>query len=97
MSRGPVSEGAVFLGIENEPAPVMALGEGVETTLTRRLIGPCDAYACLGPLRFIQPKQHHRRVEILADTNARSTARRLAREYAGLGLPVYDARPKGRS
>ena len=30
MSRGPVSEGAVFLGIENEAASVMALGEGVE-------------------------------------------------------------------
>src|SRR5215469_8194869 len=89
MSRGPVSEGAVFLGIENEAASVMALGEGVETTLTRRLVGPCDAYACLGPLRFIHPKQHHRRVEILADTNARSTARRLAREYARLGVPAY--------
>src|SRR5215471_2067123 len=89
MSRGPVSEGAVFLGIENEAASVMALGEGGETTLTRRLVGPCDAYACLGPLRFIHPKQHHRRVEILADTNARSTARRLAREYAQLGLPAY--------
>jgi hypothetical protein len=67
----------------------MALGEGLETTLSRRLVGPCDAYACLGSLRFIQPKRHHRRVEILADTNARSTARRLAREYAQLGLPAY--------
>jgi P4 family phage/plasmid primase-like protien len=89
MSRGPVSEGAVFLGIENEAASVMALGEGVETALTRRVVGPCDAYACLGVLRLINPKQHHRRVEILADTNARSTARRLAREYAQLGLPAY--------
>lgn len=89
MSREPVSEGAVFLRIENEAASVTALGEGLETTLSRRLVGPWDAYACLGSLRFIQPKRHHRRVEILTDTNARSTARRLAREYAQLGLPAY--------
>ena len=89
MSRGPVSEGSVFLGLEGEASPTLVIGEGVETTMTRRRIGPCDAHACLGQVRFIEPRQHHRRVEILADTNSRGAARRLAREYARRGLPAY--------
>jgi len=74
MSRGPVSEGSVFLGLEGEASPTLVIGEGVETTMTRRRIGPCDAHACLGQVRFIEPRQHHRRVEILADTNSRGAA-----------------------
>ena len=89
MSRGPISEGSVFLGIENEVSPTLVIGEGLETTMTRRCIGPCDAHACVGQVRFIEPRRHHRRVEILADTNSRSVTRRLAREYAKLGLPAY--------
>jgi len=46
MSRGPISEGSVFLGIENEVSPTLVIGEGLETTMTRRCIGPCDAHAC---------------------------------------------------
>jgi hypothetical protein len=88
-SRGPVSEGAVFLGSTEEQSPTLILGEGTETVLTRCLIGPCDAYACLGAIRFIEPKPHHRRVEILADTNAREAARRLIREYTKRGLSTY--------
>jgi phage/plasmid-associated DNA primase len=83
LSRGPIGEGSVFLGNPQEPAATLVIGEGVETTLTRSLIGPCDAHACLGALRFIEPRPQHRRVEILADTDKRDAARRLARRYAG--------------
>jgi phage/plasmid-associated DNA primase len=88
-SRGPVGEGAVFLGSPDDPAPTLVLGEGVETVLTRCLVGPCDAYACLGMIRFIEPKRHHRRVEILADTDQRASARRLARDYAKRNFATY--------
>jgi phage/plasmid-associated DNA primase len=88
-SRGPVGEGAVFLGSPDAPAPTLVLGEGVETVLTRCLVGPCDAYACLGMIRFIEPKRHHRRVEILADTDQRASARRLARDYAKRNFATY--------
>src|SRR5207248_179875 len=89
MSRGPVSEGSVFLGMEGETSPTLVIGEGVETTMVRCRIGPCDAHACLGQVRFIERRRHHRRVEILADTDRRGAARRLAREYAMLDLPAY--------
>jgi phage/plasmid-associated DNA primase len=89
MSRGPVHEGAVYLGTAGETPQVLVIGEGVETVLSRRQIGPCDAYACLGAVRFIAPKPHHRRIEILADTNSRADCRRLARDYARLGQAVY--------
>ena len=65
-SRGPVQEGAVLLVDPNETPAVLAIAEGVETGLTRRLVGPVDLYACVGPLRFIPPRPYHRRVEILA-------------------------------
>jgi hypothetical protein len=89
MSRGPVGEGAVFLGDANETPPVLAIAEGIETGMTRRVVGPADIYACLGPVRFIEPKTYHRRVDILADTNGRAAARRLARDYTKRGLPTY--------
>ena len=82
LSRGPIGEGSVFLGNPQEPAATLVIGEGLETTLTRSLVGPCDAHACLGALRFIEPRPHHTRVEILADTDKRDAARRLARRYA---------------
>ena len=85
LSRGPIGEGSVFLGNLQEPAATLVIGEGLETTLTRSLIGPCDAHACLGALRFIEPAPHHTRVEILADWTSEMPARRLARRYAGLG------------
>src|SRR5262249_10679990 len=85
----PVSEGGVFLGSVDDPSQTLVLGEGVETVLTRCMVGPCDAYACLGPLRFIEPKPHHRRIEILADTDQRALARRLARDYAKHYFPTY--------
>jgi phage/plasmid-associated DNA primase len=40
-------------------------------------------------VRFIEPQQRYRRVEILADTNAREPARRLAREYTKRGISTY--------
>jgi phage/plasmid-associated DNA primase len=82
LSRGPVSEGAVFLGNPEERSATLVLGEGVESVLTRCLIGPCDAHACPGGIRFVEPRPHHKRIEILADTDAREQARRLARDYA---------------
>jgi P4 family phage/plasmid primase-like protien len=88
-SRGPVGEGAVFLGNQDDPSQTLVLGEGVETVLTRCMVGPCDAYACLGPIRFIEPKHHHRRIEILADTDQRAAARRLARDYAKRNVATY--------
>jgi len=88
-SRGPVHEGAVFLGDPNDTPAVLAIAEGVETALTRRLVGPVDLYACVGPLRFIPPRPYHRRVEILADVDKRPRARRLAREYARKGLQAF--------
>jgi phage/plasmid-associated DNA primase len=88
LTSGPISQGAVSLGNANEPS-TLVLGISVETVLTRLTIGPCDAYACLDALRFIEPQQRHRRVEILADTSARETARRLARDYAKRKLSTY--------
>jgi P4 family phage/plasmid primase-like protien len=89
LSRGEVSGGAVFLGNPEETATTLIVGEGVETVLTRAQVGPCDPYACLGNLRFIEPRPHYRRVEILADTDARQRARRLARDYAQRGLSAF--------
>src|SRR4051794_29029452 len=89
LSRGPVAEGTVFLGEPGEHPSVLVIGEGLETTLTRRLIGPCDAHACLGPLRFVEPRPHHRRVEVLADNDKREPARVLARRYAAAGRVAY--------
>jgi phage/plasmid-associated DNA primase len=89
MSRGPVGEGAVYLGTTGETPQTLVIGEGVETTLSRCQVGPCDAYACLGAVRFIAPQSHHRRIEILADTNSREECRRLARRYAKLERAVY--------
>ena len=43
----------------------------------------------LGQIRFIEPKPHHRRVEILADTDQRASARRLARDYAKRNFATY--------
>jgi hypothetical protein len=86
ISRGPISEGTVFLGDAKVSPSTLVLGEGIETVLTRCSTGPCDAHACLGALRFVKAEPHHRRVEILADTNAREAARRMARAYAKLGL-----------
>jgi hypothetical protein len=88
-SRGPIGEGAVFLGSRDDPSQTLVLGEGVETVLTRCMVGPCDAYACLGPIRFIEPKPYHRRIEILADTDQRASARRLARDYAKCNFATY--------
>jgi hypothetical protein len=89
ISRGPISEGTVFLGDAKASPSTLVLGEGIETVLTRCSIGPCDAHACLGALRFVKAEPHHRRVEILADTNAREAARRMARAYAKLGHSVF--------
>jgi hypothetical protein len=89
MSRGPISEGTVYFGDRREMPSVLAIGEGVETVLTRRQVAPCDAHACLGAVRFVSPQPHHRRVDILADTNSRAECRRLARTYVKLGLTVY--------
>jgi P4 family phage/plasmid primase-like protien len=88
-SRGPVGEGAVFLGSWDDPSQTLVLGEGVETVLTRCMVGPCDAYACLGQIRSIEPKLYHRRIEILADTDQRASARRLARDYAKRNFATY--------
>lgn len=89
LSRGPVGEGTVAFRDAGEPAATLVIGEGVETVLTRLMVGPCDAHACLGAVRFVKPQPHHRRVENLADTNARDQARRLARAYADAGLAAY--------
>jgi P4 family phage/plasmid primase-like protien len=89
MSRGRISEGTVYFGDRREIPSVLAIGEGVETVLTRRQLAPCDAHACLGAVRFVAPQPHHRRIDILADTNSRAECRRLARRYVKLGLTVY--------
>ncbi len=88
-SNGRVGDGAVFLGFTDTPAQTLVVGEGIETTLSRCMVSPCDAYACLGAIRYIAPQKHHKRVEILAETGKREEARRLARKYAKLGLAVY--------
>jgi len=88
-SNGHVGQGSVFLGAPDSPMPTLVIGEGAETTMTRNMVSACDAYACLGAVRFIQPQKHHRRVEILADTDKRDAARRLARQYADMGIPAY--------
>jgi hypothetical protein len=104
LSRGLVGEGSVFLGNRLAPAPTLVIGEGLETTLTRSLIAPCDAHACLGAVRFIEPAPHHTRVEILADSDKRrrrssacaticqGRARRFRCDRAG--LPWSKGRPQ---
>jgi len=89
LSRGPVGEGSVFLGNRLASAATLVIGEGLETTLTRSSIAPCDAHACLGAVRFIEPAPHHTRVEILADSDKRDAARRLARQYAKDGRAAF--------
>jgi len=89
LSKGPISAGTVFLGDRSQPAATLVIGEGIETVLTRCLVGPCDAHACLGAVRFIEPNRNHKRVEVLADTDKRDAARRLARAYADRGLDAY--------
>jgi len=88
-SRGPVADGAIFLGDPKETPPVLVVGEGLETVLTRRLVGPADLHACCGGVRWIEPKPHHHRVEIIADTNSVTNARKLAREYARTGRAAH--------
>jgi phage/plasmid-associated DNA primase len=89
LSRGPVGEGSVFLGDRLASAATLVIGEGLEATLTRSLIAPCDAHACLGAVRFIEPAPRHTRVEILADSDKRDAARRLARQYAKDGRAAF--------
>lgn len=89
LSSGPVGDGAVFLGTEFDSPQTLVIGEGVETTLTRCLVGPCDAYACVGGVKFVEQQPHHKRVEILADNGAREAARLLARKYADRKLTAY--------
>ena len=81
-SHGPVGKGSIFLGSEPEASTTLVVAEGIETGLTRRLVGPADIHACAGGLRFVEPNGRHRRVEILADTEKRPQARQLARRYA---------------
>ena len=89
LSRGPIGEGSAFLGDRLAPAATLVVGGALETTLTRSLVGPCDAHACLGAVRFIEPASYHTRVEILADSDKRDAARRLARRYASSGRAAY--------
>lgn len=89
FSNGYIGEGAVFLASSIEASQTLVIGEGIETVMTRILVSPCEGYACLGTVRFIEPQKHHRRVEILADNDKRETARCLARQYAEKGLPAY--------
>ena len=86
-SNGKVGQGAVALGISD--SSVLVIGEGIETTFTRTKISGCDARACLGGVRYIPPEKYHKRIEILADTDKRDVARRLAREYANEGFNAY--------
>ena len=88
FSNGFVGEGFVALGT-SEKSATLVIGEGVETTLTRNIVSDCDSYACLGSLRFIKPQKHHKRVEILADSDKRDKARQLARQYADMGYAAY--------
>lgn len=83
-SRGAIGEGTARLSVD-PGSPVLVVGEGVETVLTRVLVGPCEAHACLGPLRYVAPAPHHRRVELLADRGAEEQARKLAKRYAREG------------
>jgi hypothetical protein len=89
LSYGSIGEGVIFLGDSGETPATLVISESVENGLTRRLIGPADIYACAGGVRWIEPKSYHRRVEILADTDKRLKARKLARDYARKGLQAY--------
>ncbi len=88
LSYGPVSEGSVFL---RSPAQARALviAEGVETGLTRWLVGPADVHICAGGVRKIKPASHHTRVEVIADVDKVKKARQLAREYDGQDRKAY--------
>lgn len=83
-SYGPVGEGTVRLSMD-PTSSVLVVGEGLETTMTRVLLGPCEAHACVGPLRHVELGQQHRRVELLADRAAEQAARQLAKRYAAGG------------
>jgi Toprim domain len=86
-SHGPVSAGEVKLG--HPDAPVLVIGEGLETVLSRAVVGQADLRACCGKLRLIAPAKHHRRVEILADQDKITGARALAQQYARQDLEAY--------
>ena len=87
LSYGPVSEGTVRLGDAN--SEVLVIGEGVETALTRRLVGPADIRACVGSLRRVEPGRRHKRVEIIADVDQLKKARTLAQSYATAGYEAF--------
>ena len=87
-SKGRVKEGFVFLGNPKSLQSTLVIGEGVETVLTRNTLSPCDGYASLGKLRFVKPKSHHKRIEILADNDKRQEARSLAKQYGNANVHI---------
>ena len=80
----------------------LVIAEGLETGLTRLLSAPCDLRVCWGSLRAVEPREHTRRVEIIADRDKVQAARKLARTYADMQgvqayvvIPPRDTGPKG--
>ena len=87
-SLGSVSRGYVRIdapGGEN----VLAIAEGLETSLSRLAVRPASLRVCLGPPRA--PADHHgyQRVEIIADADKTDHARKLASQMARPGRPVH--------
>jgi hypothetical protein len=83
----------VFVQLGDPESTTMAVAEGLETGLSRLSVAPCDLRVCWGPLRFIPPPDHVRRVEIVADRDKVPAARKLAREYARGNRRAYVLTP----
>jgi hypothetical protein len=83
----------VFVQLGDPDATTLVVAEGLETGLARLSVAPCDLRVCWGPLRFIPPPEHVRRVEIVADRDKISGARKLAREYARGNRQAYVVTP----
>jgi len=83
----------VFVQLGDPEATTMVVAEGLETGLSRLSVAPCDLRVCWGPLRFLPPPEHVRRVEIVADRDKVPEARKLAREYARGDQRAYVVTP----
>jgi hypothetical protein len=88
FSYGPVNEGSVVLRGPGQ-ARALVIAEGIETGLTRWLVGPADIHICAGNVRMIEPANHHTRVEVIADADKVKKARQLARKYDANGRKAY--------
>jgi hypothetical protein len=67
-------------------AQTLVIAEGLETGLSRLVVGPVDLRVCFGSIHRCDPGPATREVEVLADRDKIGEARAVAREYT---VPAY--------